>query len=71
MLLCVLMGPYISLCPLTCDSAQGWRLEAGDCEKVVSTYTIITEDLEVGPRPRPRSESTGSNLSKVTKGKQQ
>ena len=39
MLLCVLMGPYISLCPLTCDSAQGRRSEVGDREKVVSTYT--------------------------------
>ena len=41
MLLCVLTGPYISLCPLTCDSAQGRRSEAGDREKVVSTYSLM------------------------------
>ena len=48
MLLCVLTGPYISLCPLTCDSAQGRRSEAGDREKVVSTYSklkTITLDI--------------------------
>jgi hypothetical protein len=48
MLLCMLTGPYISLCPLTCDSAQGQRSEAGDREKVVSTYTP-----SVGPSQHP------------------
>jgi hypothetical protein len=55
MLLCVLTGPYISLCPLTCDSAQGRRSEAGDREKVVSTYTP--------PRPQKWDEEGGLKKS--------
>jgi hypothetical protein len=48
MLLCMLTGPYISLCLLTCDSAQGRQSEAGNREKVVSTYTP-----SVGPSQHP------------------